>query len=497
MNIKGIWDYLWGEKPVELVKEESNLVKKSVDVPLPPGRVSKNEHEGKTMEVINSLVEIIQPDFMFEVIPAIRKLCKVNPDMSQALQDLTQLANTGHKIKFDPGVNAQQQDLMREEIENASKNWGDGVAGINGLVNKMISQVMIGGAISNEWVPGNDITFNPGITNLVFLNPENIRWGYNRRTQRYEAYQKIYNGYAYTKDHPFHIKLNPYTYKYFALNGDEDIPYGTPAYLAALEPISTQKYMLDNIKFIMEQIGLLGYGDILMDKPDQMDNESDKDYINRLENTLTKLKERAKQGMRDGLNVGFKDDHEFEFHSTTKDLGGVDMLFNNNEKQVASGLKYDAAFMGGRGNTTETMITILFTKTLSQLTNIHNIVAENLKHGYTLHLRLKGFKFKYLDVEFNKSTITDDLKYQQAQEYKLRNNRVMYADGIISLEQYADNMGYKKPDQKEPRVPIDPDGALAKAEQHKERKDQKDRSARKTRDKSKPQGTIKDKSKKL
>src|SRR5690606_2253389 len=323
---------------------------------------------------------------------------------------------------------------------------------------------------------------------------KNISCDYNKKIQRYEPYQKVNN--SLIGKYLNYVKLNKNTYRYYALNGDTDLPYGTPPYLAALEPLSTQKFMLDNIKFIIEMMGILGYVDVTIDKPDQQDNESDIVYKKRLENLLTEAKARVRQGFRDGINVGFKEDHEFNFNSTTNSAANVDVIFNQNELQVASGLKYDAAFLG-RGSTTETMVTILFTKMLSQLTNIQNLASHNLKYGFSLHLRLKGFKFKYLDVEFNKSTITDDLKYQQAREIKQRILRTAYADGIIGQDQHADEMGYKKPDKPEPRVPIDPNEVTGDAVQKKDRKDQKDRSSRKGTDKKKPQGTINDRSKKL
>lgn len=503
MGFKDIKKSLFGEEGTSnqesLVKEHSNLgtnipvMNRNVITPnLPSGRTSKPEYSN-TLGLINKTLEIIKAEHSFDLIPVIRKLAKVNPDMSQALQDLTQLANTGHLIKFDPGVSPELQDQMREELDIASKAWGTGLAGVNGIVNKMISQLLIGGAISNEWVPNKQLD---GIDNLVFVNPENIRFAFNKSAGRYDIYQNINNGIILQGKVLGHVKLNPNTFKYYGLNGDTDLPYGTPPYLAALDPLATQRFMIDNIKFIVETMGILGYLDVKIAKPDMQDNESEEAYTGRLELLLDQLKTRAAQGFRDGINVGFKDDHEFDFKSTTKGVTGVESIFNQNELQVSSGLKYDAAF-SGRGAGSETMTTILFTKMLSQLTNIHNIIIENLKFGYTLHLRLKGFKFKYLDVEFNKSTITDDLKYNQAREIKQRVLRVLYADGIISQEQYADEMGYKKPDKKEPRVPIDPAAITKGVVSKTNRKDGKDRSARSSRDKQKPQGTISDRSKKL
>jgi len=171
---------------------------------------------------------------------------------------------------------------------------------------------------------------------------------------------------------------------------------------------------------------------------------------------LTNTKTSVKDGLKDGIIAGFEDDHQFEFHSTTKDTGGVADIFKINQSMVSNGLFTTDAFMNGGGGGAETAITVVFTKMLSQLHNIQTAIAEVLEYGITLDLRLAGFTFKTVKVGFKPSTITDELKTQQSREIKVRNNRIMYADGIIGMDQYATDMGYDKADQKEPRVEIDP-----------------------------------------
>lgn len=127
---------------------------------------------------------------------------------------------------------------------------------------------------------------------------------------------------------------------------------------------------------------------------------------------------------------------------------------------------------------------------LSQLSNVQEMLSANLKFGYALELRLAGFDFKGLRVEFNPSTITDELKYQQGQEYKIRNVYNKYMFGIISIQQAADELQYDKPDQEEPRGPLDGSG-----QEKEEREKDKDDSDRKVRDKNKPQPKRKDQKK--
>lgn len=460
---------------------------------LPPhgGQVSRDNHFRDTVNTLGKGLSIVKPPFVLSIIPLIRTLTRTNPNMGQAFFDVVSLANTGHLITFDSGVPSDQQDKMRQELETAALGWGDGMAGINGLVNRKFAQLLIGGALSSEWVVSNN--FDNGISNNVLINPEDVRWVYDESVKRYLPYQALNNQYLIDKAlvNGNMIKLNPYSFKYFAGVGpDEDIPYGIPPYMNALESLATQRKMVGNVEFISDLLGILGFLSATMDKPDIRDGESEADYVARLNLTLLQLKDRIEQGQRNGVSVGFKGDHEFDFKSTTKDAGGMKDLWQNNETQVSSGLKYDTAFMGRSYGGSESLITILFTKMLSQLTNLQQTLQYDLEFGYALHLRLRGFTFSTLKVEFNSSTITDELKYQQAQEIKIRNNRIMYADGVISLLTYANDVGFPKPDQEEPRVPIDPNGVMVAQQQAEARAAAKDASQRKSTDKSKPQGTI-------
>jgi|SRR6478609_5636888 len=470
-------------KELQLAKEKIIQINNEPTV-ISPGASSSKDIPLQGLALIQRSLSYLEPEFDFNVIPWIRKLTKVNPDMSQALNDITRLANTGHRVIFDPSVGPDQIDKMRDFLLKSSKNWHVGASGINGIINKMFRQIQTGGAISMEWVP------NMNLDNLEivqFVNPESIRFVVDKNNARYHPYQKLKN--AHLTDISRQLKkLNTNQYKYIALNGDTDLPYGIPPFLPALDAISTQRVMIDNMKYIVETLGVLGYIDAKIAKPTKNPSESDDAYASRLNKLLTDFKTRIQQGMRDGASVGFMDDHEFDFKQTAKDARGAKDLFEQNELMVASGLGYDAAFMGRPGST-ETLVTILFTKMIAQLKNLQDLVADNLEFGYALALTLAGFKFKSLSIQFNRSTLTDELKGQQGIEIKIRNLNELFDQGIISQNQYADEMGYIKPDQAEPRVTRDPLAINeAKAKDSKEAK--KDASDRKGRDKKNPQGTT-------
>jgi len=450
---------------------------------IPNGRLSEFYSQSPNLlNFVEDMVSEIDMSFIREIIPNLRKLCYINSDVGLALFDIVQLTNTGHRLIFDKGTSQDSVDEMRKHIRNKSMSWGDGSAGISTLVNKMISQVYITGALSNEWIPNKDLT---GIDNLVLVNPETIYFKKNTRKKRFEPHQILKDKMKYKSEYK---KLNENTYKYFSLNGDTETPYSIPPFLTSLEALATQKDMKINLNYVMKQLGLLGFFEVLLEKPENAGTLSETDFENKLTELLTKTRKNMLKGMNQGVVVGYKDDHEFNFHSTTKNLNGVSDLWSQNQVQLANGLKQNPAFMGVSENSgTETAITVIFTKMLSQLKNVHEIIKTNLEFGYTLELRLAGYKFDSLEVRFNPSTITDELKLQQSQEIKIRNVYNKYNMGIIDQEQAADELGYEKPAEKAPIGPIDESG-----KDKKEREDDKDKSDRKSRDKGKTQPKRKD-----
>lgn len=469
------------------VKSLPNLVKKEEDPIMVPGsRVSKPVLDDNIYKKLQGNTIFVNPGFIADLIPTIRRLSWVNGDMGQVVNDMVQLTNTGHRIKFDPAVSAEQQQSMRQHLDDMQLLWGDGINGMNGLVNKLVSQIWIGGALSAEAVVNRDKT---GISNVALVNPETIVFSWSKRKGRFLPYQRQNNNLGDRRGEK-HVKLNTNTYKYYGLIGDTELPYGIPPLLTALNPLSVQEDMNKNIRFIIKQIGLLGFFELLMTKPHKKEGESDDQYKSRLTKLLDEAKTNMLNGIQDGVVVGFEEDHEFKFNSTTKDINGVSDMYRQNEQQVANGLKTAGQFLGVGGSSgAETGINIIFTKMLSQLTNVQEMIAAFLKHVYSLELRLAGFSFSGLRVEFNPSTITDELKFQQSQEYKVRNVYNKYLMGIISQQQAADELGYDKPDQAEPRAPIEDNGSREKREKD------KDDSDRKTRDKSKPQPKRKDQKK--
>lgn len=446
-----------------------------------PGRVSEPDTQGSGLVLsLRDFTNLVESSFRRDVIPLIRDLYKINPDVSIALQDMFKLANTGHTISF-PKNTPEEATKMREHLMVASKSWTKYTAGIDGLVNKFTVQCLTSGAISIEAVPNNNLN---GISTVLFINPEQI---YFRRLNDgvYHPYQKNPNQVLSKK--PEFIKLNNETYKYLGMYNDTDEPYGVPPFMAALDSLKGQHDMRINFKHIMELVGMVGFLEAKMEKPTINPSESRDAYARRLEHILRKLKMNLREGLKDNIVVGFKDDHEFKLNSTTKEIGNIEKPWAMNQQSVANGLGVNGSLIGVQNNLTEGGTGILLSKMISQLRNIQMLLKYALEFLYTLELRLAGYNNKGVVVTFGTSTISDELKVQQGIEYKIRNLVSLYNQGIISQEEFAWLMGYEKPDQKEPRQMEEPEGVSSSQDSAKKQKREadKDTSDRKTRDKNK------------
>jgi hypothetical protein len=448
---------LYQDKMKEKNIDAKTPIKKGIDnrpniTALPGGRKSAKVEKATGFGLAKNY-GTVSMDYIRKIIPILRGLMMKNEDVGQAIHNIVTLGNTGHKIFFDQKVKPEMVDAMRNHLINKRKEWASGQAGMDGLVNRWLAQILLSGALSNEWVPNSDLT---GIESVILVNPEEIEFLLDGRGTKYKSYQIAPMGSKRGKSIEGSsnnlILLNPNTYRYFALNGDGEIPYGFPPYLSVIPKLTTQSKMNKNIDFVIDQMGLMGFIEALISKPDMIDGETDPQYEIRLDSLLTKAKERLLGGFKEGVVVGIKDDHEFKFNSASKSYSDAVELYKNNELMVASALKQDASMWGRDYSTSETQITVVFIKMLSELKNIHSLIKANLEFGYSLELRLAGYSFDNLQVKFNRSTIQDDLKYQQAMEIKIRNVKDKLILGIINQDMAADELDYDTPSFDEPMV---------------------------------------------
>lgn len=467
--------------PLEALKDIEEKITldvfKQVLPPAMPTGASASSATGYDVPLLRlgSQVNYVDAKFNRTAIEVIKKLSYVHPDVSQAVDTLVKLSNTGYTIRFDSSVKPDMMDKMRRHINQKMVELCAEYGGVSGFINRLLRQIYVGGAISGEWVPQTNLR---SLRKIILVSPEKIYWTFDRKKKEWFPYQQVEKTLASTSNLDQMVPLNKKTYRYYALMGDDDLPYGIPPFLSALEPIEVQRDMLKNIRAIVKQMGIVGFLQALIEKEEKLPSESDEKYKARMESLLAEAQKRLTIGLADGITVGFKDDVEFEFHTPTKATTGASDLFIENELLLMSGLKIDSSMLGRGYSTSEGQITVVFNKLLSELKNVQNCLRSFLEYGFKMELVMAGYTFDTLEVQFNASTINDDLKYQQAREIRIRNAISMYNQGIWDNDQVADELGEEKANKKEPRVMTDPASTAQKKAGREAGKDASDRANR-------------------
>lgn len=405
---------------------------------LPTGRVSVEETS--LTELLNSFITdytATQAKFPIDLLEVMQNLSLANPDVSQMVENIVQLGNTGHNVVVT--ASESQQARVMDEISNIAKTVFSSFGGIDGFINSVLGQVARGGAGSVEWVVEQRLR---GLSRVVFVPLQTIRFFLDREAGYYEPYQKLAD---YNLGKVGYIELNTNTYQYVALQLLDNSPYAVPPILAALEPIMIQRDIIKNFRFVAKKLGLLGFVTFLLKAPMRIPGEEESAYLNRCQMYLRDQAEMIKHNYRDGLALGFKDNFEVQHSSLMGSAQGASEIFTQVEQQVFSGLKTDPALHGRSYSTTETYAGVVYEKMLSSLTNYQRLVASILEYGYKLHLSLLGLQYEDLYVEFEKSKSLQSERDEQAFATKVDSLGQLLDRGIISRQQYANELGYDSP----------------------------------------------------
>ncbi len=412
---------------------------------LPVGRISTdNVTFGQLLRELVNEMNTINPAFPLGYLEAMQSLSLVNPDVAQMVDNIVHLGNTGHKVMVQANTEEAEIEILTELnrfVTTAFNHYG----GMDGFINSSLAQIARGGAVSIEWVVDDALT---GLDQVVFVPLKDIRFIFDGEIGQYIPYQKTND--LSERDSGL-IRLNTQTYQYFPLQVLDNSPYAIPPILSALESIVIQRDIIKNLRFISKKMGLLGFVNFLVRAPKQVPGETADKYVARCQAFLDEQAERLKHNYRDGIAVGFMDSFSVEHHSITGDARGAKDLFEMNEQQVFSGLKADPALHGRTYSTTETYASVVYEKMLSITTNYQRIAKNVLEYGCKLHLRLAGLSYDDFWVEFEPSQSLNSERDEDTYGTKLNNLKLLYDQGIIDQNQFAQEAGYDAPAEVEPR----------------------------------------------
>jgi len=388
---------------------------------LPKTRVSLQAEKVLTPKTLDARYKFVNPKYPREWLNVIAKAVVVNPILSQVHNLTITLANTGHTVQ----VEGRDAEKAREELEELAF-----LLNTDHLINQLIAQINISGAISAEVVVDEKLQ---GVKKVVFVPSATVYFTYNEETDEYEAYQWVGNAEP--------IKLNPMTYKYLPLLTLEDSPYAIPPFLASLSIVEVVENMITELKGLAQKIGLIGFLDVKFPPLAKAPNETETEYQERALKWLENIAQQVSENMAKGIFLHF-DGTEAEFKEISPNAGGIREIIDLAEKWLIEGAKSQPAVLGFSDGYTETWATVALHVFSAQLENIQRLVRRFLEFVYRLHLMLKGFDIDDVNIIFNP---LPDFEPQKKAEARLKETQrivQLLQAGIIDVETAKKELGY-------------------------------------------------------
>jgi hypothetical protein len=379
----------------------------------------------------------VSPFINFEMLALLNRLSIFNPDFSQYVQNIVNLANTGHQIVID-AASSQRAEAAATRLNEAASRLYENSAGVDGLFNAYLRQVAVFGALSSEDV----VDFRGRRVQKVALVPvEQIRFRYIEG--EFVPHQQPTSLLGLQRAPLGLIPLNPNTYHYYALQTVENSPYALPPATAAVEPlIGPQAAMLENLKYIAQKFGILGFISLMCAPPTKKQNETDDEYFKRCQSYLSKVAKASEGNLNKGLLVTFNNQKPAH-HSVTADGRGFYDVWRTNEEQAMSGFAQQPVFFGRTDSTTETFADVVYNLLLSQSGNIQRLVKRRHESTCRLDLRLGAIEVNGASVQFNRAHARDPLKEAQADQARFRTAKEQAECGMISPDEAAQQCGYE------------------------------------------------------
>lgn len=401
----------------------------------------------------------------FELLDYIELLATYNPDYSQAVENVRTLANPGHTliVQATTGVATKLKQQFWEKDRQIQRRHG----GIEGLIDKLLWQAAVYGAMCGEFVPNENMT---DVVDFIDVNPKTIRffwetdqeldpWEFGPHWAPYQrataqqiveaemAGQAIKNG-AY-------VKLNEVTFQYFAFNAASGSPYGVPPFLAALNNLATQRDMVFNLSQVVKKLALFGLVDVKVAPLKMNPGETPDAFQARAQNYIQTYANQAQSMLDDGGLVHFNDS-EITTTNLSSNASGATNIFTQNEEQVFSGLKSMPSLQGRSYSTTETYAGVAYDVMIRNSIRYQRAARMMVEYGYYLMAQLWGQKVQRIDLKFWQNKSLQRKETAMAEHYEILNQLFMWAAGITNQVDMAHNLGYADPDTPLDEVPNNP-----------------------------------------
>jgi hypothetical protein len=407
----------------------------------PDGRSSIETAPGGSLGIMPGL-GYVQPPFSLEMLRELKRLWIENPDLSQFIANHVSLANAGHTITVDTKDESKAESVLMRLNDAAQRIYRNG-CGVDGLISAYIGQIACFGAISSE-----DIVDLAGkqVQETVLVPVDQIRFRFENG--QYVPMQMAYSLFSQNRVQPAKgaiglIELNPLTYRYYALQTIQNSPYAKPPASAAVDILlGPQKDAIDNIKWIVRKLGILGLVSVALTKPPKKTGETDGEFEGRAKEYLRRVREVLDSNFNKGLLVTFND-QKVDHANVVSDARGAADIFQMVEEQAFSGMG-SLPFAHGRNyTTTETFADVIYHLLVAQAEGMQRLAKRRQEHTYRLDLALAGIE---ADVTISFNAVHSRNDYQTAQADQIRQTMTIEKGkcGVISPDEVAQELGYEK-----------------------------------------------------
>lgn len=397
----------------------------------------------------------------WEVLDYVELLAQFNPDYSQAVDNIRTLANSGHKLFVDGPVRVARR--TKDRLEEKARTIQTQHGGMDGLIDKLLKQAAVHGAMCGEWILNEEMS---DVIDFADVNPKSIRFFWEE--EHWAPYQKVSAAQAKEAERAGQkvrdgncIKLNEFTFAYFAFDAAPSSPYGTPPFVSALQPIAVQQDMVANLSQIVKKVGLLGIIDMTVKGLPRTNGESDAAYQARAETYLDAYVDVVEQMVQDGGVVHF-DDVDVTTYNISGNAAGATAIFKQNEELVFSGLKSMPSVQGRSYSTTETYAGVAYDIIIRNTIKYQRGCKRMIERGYWLMCAVWGENPKGIRLEFNSNKTLHRLQEAQAEALEIRNGAMLWQAGLIDQLGYGQRLGYSEPKRPMELPPLEIIGGAAR-----------------------------------
>lgn len=390
----------------------------------------------------------------FQSLDYIEMIAQYNPDYSQAVENIVTLANSGFNLVVVGNKRTAQrthQQLMEKSITLMEEHGG-----FEGLIDKLLHQCAVYGAMAGEWLLSEDFK---DVVGFADINPKLIRffwesnhWAPYQKVSFLQLQDAISSGQKVRAGN--YVQLNELTFKYFGFNSAPMSPYGVPPFLAALPNISTQQDMIFNMSQIVKKIGMLGIVDVIIERLTMLPGENVDSFKVRAGNYVEEYANAMQDMLTQGGMAHF-DDAEIKVTNPIGNAAGATNIFKQNEELVFSGLKSMPSVQGRSYSTTETYAGVAYDIIIRNTRKYQDAVRGMMRRGFWLMASLWGETPDSIDLEFLPNKTLQRLEEAKAENLEIINAVMKWVLGLYDQTDVSHELGYGVPKTEMVDAPTD------------------------------------------